>query len=105
MIRFRLIELISDAQMKTGRRVTVTEVSAATGINRITLSRMINVPGYSTSTETIDKLCKFFGCDVGDIAKFVPEAETVPKEPAKVAGKRPATKAIPAPRKTVSRRS
>ena len=71
MIRFRLAELIADAQFKTGRRITMKEISEATGINRMTLSRMTNVRGYSTSTDTIDKLCAFFACDVSDLVQFV----------------------------------
>jgi putative transcriptional regulator len=71
MIRFRLAELIADAQFKTGRRITLLEIADATGINRMTLSRMANVRGYSTSTDTIDKLCRFFACDVADIASYV----------------------------------
>ena len=69
MIRFRLTELLADLQFKTGRRVTLKEVAEATGINRMTLSRMANVRGYSTSTETLDKLCSFFECSLGELAE------------------------------------
>lgn len=75
MIRFRLSELIADAQFKTGRRITLLEIAEATGINRMTLSRMANVRGYGTSTDTIDKLCRFFGCDVGDVARYIADEE------------------------------
>lgn len=71
MIRFRLAELIADAQFKQGRRITLLEVAEATGINRMTLSRMSNAKGYSTSTDTIDKLCRYFGCQVADVAVFI----------------------------------
>jgi putative transcriptional regulator len=71
MIRFRLAELMADHQFKHGRRISVKELSEATGINRNTLSRMSNTRGYSTSTDTLDKLCKFFGCDVGDLARYI----------------------------------
>jgi putative transcriptional regulator len=71
MIRFRLAELIADAQFKTGRRIKLMDIAEATGINRMTLSRMTNVRGYSTSTDTIDKLCKYFACDVSDVARYV----------------------------------
>ena len=80
MIRFRLAELIADAQFKSGKRITLLEVSQATGINRMTLSRMANVRGYSTSTETIDKLCRYFKCQVGDIANYI-EDEPPPVSP------------------------
>jgi putative transcriptional regulator len=75
MIRFRLQELLADKQFKEGRRVTLTELSQATGINRVTLSKMVNQRGYSTVTDNLDKLCKFFDCKVGDVAEFVPDEE------------------------------
>lgn len=72
MIRFRLTELISDKQFKEGRRITLLEVAKATGINRMTLSRMVNTRGYSTVTENLDRLCEYFGCSVGDLAVHFP---------------------------------
>ena len=77
MIRFRLAELIADAQFKSGRRIKLVDIAEATGINRMTLSRMSNVRGYGTSTDTIDKLCKYFGCNVSDVAQYVDD-EAVP---------------------------
>ncbi len=71
MIRFRLAELIADLQFKQGRRITLIEISEATGINRMTLSRMTNQRGYVTTTETVEKLCRFFGCTVGEVAVYV----------------------------------
>lgn len=71
MIRFKLQELIAERQFKDGRRVTLTELSEATGINRVTLSKIVNHRGYSTVTDNIDQLCKFFGCKVEDIMEYV----------------------------------
>ena len=71
MIRFRLQELIAERQFKDGRRVTLTELSEATGINRVTLSKIVNHRGYSTVTDNINQLCKFFGCKVEDIMEYV----------------------------------
>jgi len=36
---------------------------------------MVNQRGYSTVTDNLDRLCKFFNCTVGDIAEFIPEDE------------------------------
>lgn len=72
MIRFRVTELMAEKQFKEGRRITLVEVAAATGINRMTLSRMVNQKGYSTVTDTLDRLCTYFGCEVGDLAVHVP---------------------------------
>jgi len=51
----------------------MTELSEATGINRVTLSKLVNHRGYSTVTDNIDKLCKFFGCEVSDVMEYVPD--------------------------------
>lgn len=71
MIRFYLQKMISEKQYKEGRRITMAEITEATGINRVTLSKMINQKGYSTVTDNLDKLCKFFDCKLQDIAEFV----------------------------------
>ena len=71
MIRFRLAELMADMQFKLGRRLTLIEVAEATGINRMTLSRMTNVRGYVTTTDTVERLCRYFGCTVGEVAVYV----------------------------------
>lgn len=71
MIRFRLAELMEKRQFETGRRLTIGEVAAATGLNRMTLSKILNQRGYSTGTDTIDKLCAFFGCTVQDVMEHV----------------------------------
>jgi DNA-binding Xre family transcriptional regulator len=72
MIRFRLSELIADKQFREGRRITLIEVANATGINRMTLSRMLNQKGYNTVTDNLDRLCTYFGCELGELAVYLP---------------------------------
>lgn len=71
MIRFRLKELIADKGFLEGRRVTIEEVAKETGIHRTTLSKIANQKGYKTNTEVLDKLCAFFGVEVGDVAQYL----------------------------------
>ena len=73
MIRFRLKELMADKGFRERRVVTVTEVAQDTGINRMTLSKIANHPGYSTVTDTLDKLCNYFGCELGPLAEHLPD--------------------------------
>lgn len=80
MIRFKIQELLAEKQFREGKRVTLIEVSEATGINRMTISRMINNRGYSTVTDNLDKLCKFFNCNLEDIAEYVSERSDSDKE-------------------------
>jgi putative transcriptional regulator len=35
---------------------------------------LLNHKGYGTGTETIDKLCHYFGCSVDDLMEHLPEA-------------------------------
>lgn len=74
MIRFRIQELMAEKQFNEGKRVTLMEVARATGINRMTLSRMINIRGYSTVTDNLDKLCTFFNCKIEALAEHIPES-------------------------------
>ena len=71
MIRFKLGEMIEKKQFMDGRRVTISEVATTTGLNRMTLSKILNQKGYGTGTDTIDKLCQYFGCEVQDLMVFV----------------------------------
>jgi putative transcriptional regulator len=73
MIRFRLQELLAEKQFRDGRRVTLTELSDSTGINRVTLSKLVNQKGYSTVTDNLDKLCRFFACKVEELVEYVPD--------------------------------
>ena len=73
MIRFHLKKLIADKEFAEKRRVTIAEISEATGINRMTLSKLINHPGHSTVTDNLDKLCKYFDCPVEELIAYVKE--------------------------------
>lgn len=75
MIRFRLREMIIDKEFKEGRRITLEEIARGTGIQRTTLSRISGQRGYNTTTDNIDKLCRFFGCSVDKLMEYVPNEE------------------------------
>lgn len=73
MIRFYINELLSEKQFKEGRRITLIEVSESTGINRMTLSKMINHRNHSTVTDNLDQLCTYFGCRIEELIKHIPD--------------------------------
>jgi len=49
----------------------MNEVSDETGISRPTLTRIANIPGYNTNTDTINALCKYFSCTPGDLLAYI----------------------------------
>jgi len=71
MIRFLLKEIISERSFKEGRRITLEEVSKETGIHRSTLSKIANQKGYNTTTDNLDALCRYFQCELKDIAVYL----------------------------------
>ncbi|WP_367187322.1 helix-turn-helix domain-containing protein [Rhodoferax sp.] len=73
MIRFLLSERLAERSFKLGRRLEWREVSEATGIHRTTLSRMVNTRGYNASAHNLDSLCRYFDCELGSLAVYVPD--------------------------------
>lgn len=72
MIRFRLKELIAKWEYKNGEKLTLEKLADKVTIHRVTLSKIANIRGYSTTTDNVDKICEFFGCKVGALMEHVP---------------------------------
>ena len=78
LIRFRLAELVSDKAFKERRVISLVEIAEVTGIHRATLSKMANQPGANIGSDIIDKLCKYFDCQPGDLMTFVDDELSKP---------------------------
>ncbi len=75
MLRFHLKKLIADKEFAEKRRITVSEIAEETGINRMTLSKIINHPGHSMVTDNLDKLCTYFDCEIEDLVTHIKDEE------------------------------
>jgi len=73
MLRFKLKERIADKEFRESRRISLIEVANETGIGRITLSRMLN-RGTHVRSDTLDRLCTYFGCRIEDLVEHLPDA-------------------------------
>ena len=73
MLRFKLKERIADLEFRERRRVTIQEVAEATGLNRMTLSKLANHHGANVHSEVIDKLCTYFACPIQALVEHVPD--------------------------------
>lgn len=71
MLRFKLRRLMEEFEFREQRRLTMTEISEGTGIIRTTLSRMVGPKPFNTTTDNLEKLCRFFGCQVNDLVEYV----------------------------------
>lgn len=73
MLRFKLRERVADLEFRERRRVQLQEIAEATGLNRMTLSKLVNQHGANVQTDVLDKLCGFFGCPIDQLVEFVPD--------------------------------
>jgi putative transcriptional regulator len=76
MIQFNFKKLLADKEFKEKRRIHLKEIAEKTGISRTTLSKIANSKGeYKTSSEIIEKLCKYFECTTDELMTIIPEPE------------------------------
>jgi DNA-binding Xre family transcriptional regulator len=78
MLRFRLKELIAEKEFRENRVVTLVEIGEATGIHRMTLSKLANHRGYNPSADVLDRLCSYFRCRIEQLVEHIPE-DSAPK--------------------------
>lgn len=71
MLRFKLRERIADMEFRERRRITIQEVATASGLSRMTLSKLINEHGANIQTDALDRLCRYFGCKVEQLVEYV----------------------------------
>lgn len=76
MIRYHMKELIAEKEFNEKRRITIGEIAKETGINRMTLSKLINHQGSSTVTDNLDKLCYYFQCEIEQLVTHVKESDS-----------------------------
>ena len=82
MLRFRLKELIADKEFREGRVITLIEIAEATGVHRLTLSRIARPKGYYPNSEILDRLCNYFGCRIEQLVEHIADQPDDKKAPA-----------------------
>jgi len=55
------------------KKLKIVDVARETGINRGTVTRLYHETASRVELETIEALCRYLGCDVGDLFEFVNE--------------------------------
>lgn len=81
MLRFRFKALLSDKEFAEGRSISLQEVSNATGVNRMTLSKLANHKGHNATSDVIDKLCDYFECEIQELVQHIPNKKIENEEP------------------------
>ena len=73
MIYCRLKQLIAEKEFREKRKITYKVIQDETGLSSTTIAKLLNFRGIQRiDGTTLDKLCEFFGCQVGDILTHIP---------------------------------
>ncbi|MCE0732820.1 helix-turn-helix transcriptional regulator [Halomonas sp. G15] len=65
MIKCHLSRMLGERKMK------ITDVARDTGINRGTITRLYHENASRVELDVIDELCRYFGCEVGDLLEYI----------------------------------
>lgn len=82
MVKFRFKEYLAKRELETGEAISIIELSKLLNISKNTLYRIANSKGnYNTTTDNLEKLCRFFNCTLDDFVIFVSDPpEPTPQE-------------------------
>ncbi|UZE96937.1 helix-turn-helix domain-containing protein [Alkalimarinus alittae] len=69
MIRCHLSKLMGEHKMN------ISDVARESGLNRSTISSLYHEKATRIELETIEKICKVFGCSVGDMLEINDKVE------------------------------
>lgn len=78
MIRSRLKRLRVDKEEVESRKLTYKVITAETGLSEGVIVRLMNSQFDRVDTQTLNILCRYFGCSVCDVLEYVPD--TAPAE-------------------------
>ena len=75
MIRCRIKWLRLEKEEREKRKLPYYVISAETGLSQGVLVRMMNSNFERVETPTLNALCKYFDCGIGELLEYVPDAE------------------------------
>ena len=80
MIRSRMKRLRLDKEEQERRKLSYEVISKETGLSKGVIVRLMNSNFERIETPTINALCAYFACGVGDLLEYVPEVQLEEKQ-------------------------
>lgn len=75
MIYCKIKTLIANKELAEKRKITYKVIQDETGLSSTTIAKLLNFRGIQRiDGTTLDKLCEFFHCNVGDILMYMPDS-------------------------------
>jgi len=79
-IKCNLKQLILEKSAREGHRITYAEISQATGLSPTTITKLANDQSALVGLKTLDRLCAYFGVNVGDLLVYVADDQSADHE-------------------------
>ena len=73
MIQSKLKLLIAQQEISMGVRISYESLGTQVKLSKNTLARLAENKTDRVDFTTIDKLCAYFNCAIGDLLEYVPE--------------------------------
>jgi len=75
-MRSNLVVLAAQKAQREGRRVSLIRIATETRVSKYTIYALANNELSEFPKEVIEKLCNYFGCEIGDLL-MLEEVEAV----------------------------
>jgi putative transcriptional regulator len=72
VIIVKLREEMAKYSKKYSQKITYSDIAKATGLSKSTLEAIGSRGDYNPTLSTIDLLCAYFDCDVGNLLEYEP---------------------------------
>lgn len=66
-LRNRFLALLTEKELREGRRIRNKEIAEAVGVNEHTVARWIKNDVTKIDAPVLEGFCRYFNCDVGDL--------------------------------------
>lgn len=76
LIRSKLKRLRLNKEESEGRKLTYEVISSETGLSKGVLVRLMNSEFERVEVPTLNSLCHYFACGIGDLLEYVPDEPT-----------------------------
>lgn len=74
MIRSRMPLLRAEKEIREGRKLTVRVIADETDLSPGAVQRLMTLDAERVDFSTLNRLCKYFNCGIGDLLEYVEEA-------------------------------
>jgi len=74
-IKFKLKTLIEGKEIREDRKLTYRVIADEADVSTNTLTQMANHRMKNVGVVTIDKLCRYFDCQPGDLIIHIPDTK------------------------------